>query len=282
MATLPSSPSECNVTGVMARLAIAIAVALGTARAASAQAATDPPRGFPEAEVDRPLVLFAGMTSLDISVFLPTLRIAITDAMGNTTFPVSRLGHYVRLAASVEHAFGMLQPFVGYSNFTFGTTLDAGARVGLGCYGAIDVVVSDDVRNGNVDYSYREQLDYIYKAIVVPHRFSLAGRVGATTSELRLTPFMQPTVSGTYFTVFVHADAELQLTSRLALATGATVDLPAYASPGLTPESTTLNPYVQLLFAYRRWDFYANLGASDVTRTPFPYASFGLVHRWGA
>jgi hypothetical protein len=257
-------------------------IALGCPSSARAQTASETPRVFPEAEVDRPLVLFAGMTAFDFSFILPTLRIAMTDAMGNATIGVSRLGQYVGFDAAFQHSLGTVELFGGYSGYQYGSTLTAGVRIDLGRFGSMDVLAFDEIpRDTNVDYSYGQQVTYFYKRIIAPHRLALVGRVGASIQELRITPLMQPTVSGAYVSSFVGVDAEVQLTSRLAVDIGSSVDVPAYASSGLTSESTTLNPYVELLFALRRWDFYAYLSASDITRTPFPFASFGVRRRWG-
>jgi hypothetical protein len=121
----------------------------------------------------------------------------------------------------------------------------------------------------------------VYKAIVVPHRLALVGDLAASLSEIRIAPFMQPTVSGVYFNVRLGGGADVQITRRLAIGPSASITVPAYASPGLRPGTTFINVGGQLLVAIKHWDLSASFYVDDVTHTRSPFGAIGFTHRWG-
>ena len=99
---------------------------------------------YPVSDTDRPLVLFAGMTRLDMSIDVPTYFITTFDAMGN---PMTKkeLGH--DLDVTVTHAFGPVETYARLLGNRFGPLGYVGANTMLEYVpGAVSGTGADDVR----------------------------------------------------------------------------------------------------------------------------------------
>jgi hypothetical protein len=78
----------------------AVAV-VGVGRAAAAEPT------YPESDVDRPLLQYSGMTSLDLGLDLPTY--VHFDSSGNATTSNTALGRYKNADVVVSHSFGNVE-----------------------------------------------------------------------------------------------------------------------------------------------------------------------------
>ena len=67
----------------------------------------------------------------------------------------------------------------------------------------------------------------------------------------------------------------------MAIALGANVVVPIRQAPDLGASSTSYGTALSLQYVLGDWDFYAQLGLTDMTRSQLPYVNIGAVCRWG-
>lgn len=253
---------------------IAAALRCFAAGAASAQPA--PAAAYPISEVDRPIVHPSGMTVLDVSLDLPTYYVTTVDAMGNAATDTTALGHDHDLDITVSHALGP----VDLSARVVGSYLDGAASIRVSQSGQIQLGVDWELPQHDVRYAAEQYASYGYKLVVIPGSLALGAHAGASLNEILLTPVMEPHISGQIVTLFGGAGPEIQITPRLALSGRAVVTVPVANSTRLLP-ATTWDLGSELLFAFARWDLYADLGLDDATHLGRLFAAAGVVHRWG-
>jgi hypothetical protein len=255
-----------------------VAVALGGIRAAAAAPT------YPESDVDRPLLLYGGMTSLDLGLDLPTYVEATVDASGNATTSKTTLGDYLDGDFVVSHSFGSVEIGARILGNPSGPYAQARLLTYLGPVpGAlsIDAEIKDPLRSSVIDHEYSEDIGYSYKAVVVPHQLALIAGANVNITELAFKPLAMSRPAGTDVFGGVGLTAEAQITPLFAIAAGAGVYFPIHQPPELGTSSTELETSMSLIYVLHHWDFYGQLGLGDITSSRMPFANIGAVHRWG-
>ncbi|MGE5185375.1 MAG: hypothetical protein ACM31C_25100 [Acidobacteriota bacterium] len=220
---------------------------------------------YPETYVDRPLVMYAGMTALDIS----------EDGERYTT---NGIRYDNQLDLDVTHSFGPVE----VSLRTVGITADIGAGILLGCDDSIGGGFTDYVPQTYLKYGYGEFFNYVHKARVVPHVLALYERVSMNVTQESLTPAMARASAGTIVATSIATSAQVQLTPRLSVDLGGSASFPvAHSSSLLVDPRASGDAYVELVQTLHAWDLYAHLGVGDLTETHYLYGAAGFVHRWG-
>ena len=267
---------------------VGVLFALCAFRVASAQApparrATSAKPEYPVEVTDRPLLMFAGMTLLDVGIDFPTVNETTVDAMGNQTTTTSKLGHYVLPSLYVRHSFGAVQLFAGTDLTPGGDFYFAGGGIRIG-RGVVNLTVtyssSEDlvvsVEKKESGYIFDERASYTHKTLLVPRRFSLIGFAGVAVEKLSKTPTTSMPTSRTSSSLFASGGGTVQLARRLALYAGPSLNVPLMG----TDASTTIDARTQLLVAGRHWDFYGNFELHDLTETRHPFLGFGVIRRY--
>lgn len=263
------------------RLRYVVAAAVGVGRTAIA----DPT--YPESDVDRPLLMYGGMTSLDLGLDLPTYAQTTVDASGNAMTSTTTLGHYRYADVVFLHSFGSVEIGGRILDDVSGPYVQGQALAYLGPIpGALSITAQVKVSEDYSVYThdYTETVGYLYKLAVVPHHLALLGAASLGISEFALKPTaMSPPAppAGTYVGGSVGVTAEVQVTTQFAIAIGASAYAPIHRPAAADTGSASLGTSTSLLYALRHWDFYGQLGLGDVTDSRTPFASIGVVHRWG-
>lgn len=237
------------------RWLVVLACATGVARADR----------YPETYVDRPLVMYSGMTSLDIS----------EDFERYTT---GGIRYDNQLDVDIEHSFGFVELFVR----AVGITAPIDITFPLGCDDSIGVGFTLYVPQTYLKYAYGESVGYVHKARIVPHVLALYAKGNVSTTEESLTPMMMPASAGTAVVAEIEVSAQVQLAPRLALDAGGGVAFPVTHSASLLIDPRASGyAFAEIVQTFHAWDFYANLGIDDLTDARVLYGSAGFVHRWG-
>ena len=158
------------------------AVALvGAGRAAAAEPT------YPESDVDRPLLQYSGMTSLDLGLDLPTY--VHFDSSGNATTSNTALGRYTNADVVLSHSFGNVEVGARILGDPSGPYAQARALAYLGpipgallMTAQIKAPSSDSV----ADHEYTEGAGYTYKLAIVPHQLAVLADANLSISELGL------------------------------------------------------------------------------------------------
>ena len=219
---------------------------------------------YPLAVTDRPIVLPAGATLLDISYELKTyvlhgMRSGFTD---DTTPNVA-----------VGHAFGPVEIDLGAGELAYGSVaIDLGGPT-LAVNAFFTFPQSKDI------YSYTQGISVIHKLVLAPQQFAVFGSASLSLHEIQI---LDPTpASGHVITARTRAGLEIQLAPNVALISAALVEAPLQQSSAFH-SITALTVSAELLFAIRRWDFYVAGSLYDITRTgPSTFLSLGFTKRWG-
>jgi hypothetical protein len=236
-----------------------------------AVAATAHADGYPKIIVDRPLVLLPDMSAFDIGLDFPTYRFGDSS---NT-----RLGQYSYLDIVVAHAFGPVQTGVRLVDSYSGpfAEADVSAMLGPG-----EIFASAGLRapraSSGIDHDYAENIGYGVKALAVPHVLAFHASGSVDAEQYASTDMVHPPVSGHPVAVDAGLDGTLQLVDELALAIGASVSLPLVDTANI---HTSPAVGASLTYAVSRFDLYGQISASDLLHTPRPYASAGIVMRFG-
>ena len=243
-----------------ARAGISVLLVCGSRLAAAD--ASEPE--YPVAVTDRPIVLPAGATLLGLSYEFRTqvfhgTRSGFTD---DTTPDIV-----------VGHAFGPVEIDLGAGELAYGSVeIDLGGP-------ALDIgAVARFPQNGGT-YGYAQSISVIHKLVLAPQQFAVFGSASLYLAESKV---VDPTpVSGHVITARTRAGLEVQLAPNVALSSAALVDAPLQQSSAFHA-MTALAVSAELLFAIRRWDFYAAGSLYDITRTgPATFLSIGFTKRWG-
>jgi hypothetical protein len=258
-------------------IALACWTRTATAQAPSATPAATP--AYPLEHTDRPLVLFPGMTTLDLSLDMPQYSTTSVDAMGNTT--TTKHFHHL-LDLTIEHAFGSMQIGARAVDNTAGPYfyVSGETMVGTGAV-YVDLYAEVPTPNSPVGHNYGQFFGYVYKALVAPKRLALLAGASVVISELQLTPAMQPASSGYESNFNVGGEVDVQLTSRLAFRLGPSVGVPIGHSASLPTPRVYLNVDSSVLVALGHWDLYGQFFVEDVTHDVYVFFAVGFVHRWG-
>jgi hypothetical protein len=171
---------------------------------------------YPLAITDRPILLYPGMTELDLSEDFPTYTRTTVDAMGNATTTRTGLADNRTPALNVAHAFGPVQVSVGLGQL-------AGAEVNLNTGVVPEVLtlwVSSSFLSKYQDpnfYYDRQGFGIGHKVHVAPGRFAVYG--GGSVSLIEHASTLDNGMVSADHVVWlgVGATAELQLTRRLAV-----------------------------------------------------------------
>jgi hypothetical protein len=234
------------------------------------------PQEYPLAEVDRPLVMYAGMATIDVSVDFATYTQSIATGTGGTMQTRISLGDSRDVDIVGMYSFGSVDVELG----GVGSELLAASHLATGDVGAVHLTLSTTVPRGN-DHDYGQTLGYTAKVRVVPHRLAAFAYVNATLRELATYPDGGGPMSGSgeRLSTSFGAGAQIQLTSRLALIAQPNLVIPV-AHHGVPATTTELDAFSELELAFRDWDLYAQFALDDVTNARLPFASAGFVHRW--
>jgi len=115
---------------------------------------------------------------------------------------------------------------------------------------------------------------------LVPGRLAVFVELGVSLSENRLQLPSGMLSWSHAVDSFVMGQAQLQLTSKLAVLVGAEYDLPSdqSASPHFVSSSDALT---SLVLALGSWDLYANFNVDDLAGERLLYLEAGFAKRWG-
>jgi hypothetical protein len=248
--------------------------------AATAQAETRPPDAdaYPTARVDRPLVMFPGMTAIDFGIDLPTYNETTTDAMGVTHTSRSTLGEHANGDLVVSHSFGGIE---GRARVLFPASFDYFALSAEAQPFSESSSLSLEVgfrRDSARPYSVTERASFTQRLVRVPGRFALHGVGGITASEYSAKDATGMEISGRDLSATAQAAVLVQALPGLALQLNPLVTVPI-ASSGTRP-STTMGIVAQVMLTVQRWDFYAQFILSDVVDERRQYAAAGAVVRF--
>jgi len=221
------------------------------------QATTVP--AYPEAYVDRPIILFPGMTQLEVD---EQARSTTTATLSNTTPDV-----YVR------HSVGSIElaADLGY---------DAVVQASFDTRSEIGVFVVRAVSGApQIDHSLHEAqaAELQQKWHLVPGRLAAFVELGVSLSENRL-PLQSGTLTWSHAVdSFVVGQAQLQVTSKLAVLLGAEYDHPSdqSASPHFVSSADALT---SLVLALGSWDLYANFNVDDLGDQRLLYLEAGFAN----
>lgn len=220
---------------------------------------------YSETYVDRPLVMYAGMTSLDISEDL------YRYSAGTTRYD-NEFDLYV------EHSFGPVA--IAFHGVGIETHFEL--SVPLYCDDELTATFTNDVPQTYLKYAYGEAIDYVHKARVVPHVLALYENVSVGVFEESLTPAMASASAGSAWGASIGASAQVQLAPRLALDVGGGAFFPVTHSSSLQIDPRASgDAHVEIAQTFHAWDLYAYIGLGDITDTHYLYGSAGFVHRWG-
>ena len=230
---------------------------------------------YPETSVDRPLLLYGGMTSLDVSEDFYTYTQTGMDAAGSPT-SATKINNELDLA--VGHSFGLVE----VSARVVGVAAIAGASAQLGCDAAISGSLEWDLPQTTFRYSYVEGIGYSRRMLRIDHHLALFVGARAYLLEASLTPLNAPASAGTLLGGHAGVSVTVQLLPRLAIQTGGSVSGALEKSTSLADDRpAALGAFVALQQTLHHWDLYASLSLSDLTRSAKPFWSAGFVHRWG-
>lgn len=236
---------------------------------------------YPIELVDRPLLMLAGMSTIDFGVDVGTVIATDDDAMGIKT--MRRVATIVP-SVLVSHCFGAVEVFAATDVAPGGDSYDIGADIRIGALpGVVQLSVSYDTEEDlllNVDdqqgHAFGQRASYSYKAFLVPNRFSVGAAAGVSAFEGSRTYSTGMTASETVASAFLGVGPQLQITRRLATYGTVSLNVPVYGD-----RSTSLFGQVGLLVAFKHWDFYGRFGIQDATDTRRPLVAFGAVYRFG-
>lgn len=226
---------------------------------------------FPQMIVDRPLVLWAGMTSADVGIDFPTYQTGLSSH--------TALGDYHDLDFSLHHAFGGVQLGVQFVDSFQGPIVSAGVRAMLGP-GALDLDTSFRLPTdaSGIDHEDGAAARYVYKAIVAPGTFAVYMHGGVSAAEYSFVDQYPYPMSGHRIAVSAEGGIELQLAPEVTATLGANA---------VVPIDDTMNGRAspaaggQLTYVFDRFDVYANLWVYDLFKVRLPYAGVGVVTRFG-
>ena len=247
------------------------------ARAWSARIRNLPPKlVYPLELVDRPLLMFAGMTYIDLGFNFPTYVTTTTDATGATTTMRTRLGEHFYPDLSFAHSFGVVEVFAGT-----GITSYVGGDVRIGDLPArVSAAFSLLDLGVGVHYDLGQRVSVAYKWIAVPHRFEIYAGTSFLLREVSEDRPMEMPSSGTMAVLDPDIAPTLQITRRLAISENIDVAIPV-ANTSNVSLKVKGNALTQLTFALRHWDFYGQVGVWDFTDTHLLFVAFGAVFRFG-
>jgi hypothetical protein len=262
------------------RLLVSVVAVAGVGRVAAAEPS------YPESDVDRPLLLYSGMTSLDLGLDLPTY--VHFDTSGNATKSNTALGRYRNADVVLSHSFGNIEVGARILGDPSGPYAQARAIAYLGPIpGALSMTAQIKAPSSDsvADHEYTEGVGYMYKLAIVPHQLAVLAAANVSVSELGLKPIaMSPPAppSGTYVYAGIGLTAEVQLAAPFAIAVGAGLSGPIRQPHELGTGSAALETSMSLLYALHEWDFYCQPGLTDITSSRRPFVNFGAVHAGAA
>ncbi|MDB4956255.1 MAG: hypothetical protein JWO36_3824 [Myxococcales bacterium] len=263
-------PSSCRSGSYVA---IVAAVLVACASRASAQTTTE----YPLAIADRPILLNAGMTELDISADFPTFL--KTDAMGNPTTTRSGFADNGRPGFAVTHSFGPVQVTAGVGPLFYGAV--SWKTRAVPAVLSISLTSNLSARTDPPSDFYDAQSFAVsHKVVVSPGRFAVYGRASAALIEYSTRLDRGMASAGHIVWLSAHASGELQITPRLGMYFGASVRGPASESSNFH-DTSTLASDIELRMALGTWDLYGSFELSNLTSTLLTYTSFGFSKRWG-
>ncbi len=235
----------------------------------------DSPPEYPTVSVDRPVLLFTGMTTVDVAGRLahsPAGALDLADASAVTAHTTATPG------LALAHAFGRVQ--LG----AYGTRDAAGASIAVQSRevpgGYVELSAEDLAVGPGGGYDYKQSLSYVYKKVVAPHRVAFFMGFGANIAELKITLPTQVTAAGHIAAIAVNVAGEVQVTARLSAALAARVDSDVDHSKKL-PSDQYLDVGVRVRLATHRLDVYGAFAFTDVTHTAAFSASVGVLGRFG-
>jgi hypothetical protein len=233
------------------------------------------PLEYPETSVDRPLLMYGGMTSLDVSEDFRTYTQMGVDANGNPT-SATKIDNDLDLG--LAHSFGLFQ----VSGRAVGPAAILGATAQAGCDATVGASLEWDVPQLWYRYAHAQGIGYTRRLLRVDHVLAVFAGASMYLVEESLTPANAPRSAGTLFGAHASATASVQLMPRLAFEFGAGVGGMLTKSSSLVDDRpTALGAYAQLEETVHHWDFYANFTLANLTRSASPFWSAGVVHRWG-
>jgi hypothetical protein len=213
---------------------------------------------YPDAIVDRPLLLNPGMTEVDA-----------IEGFGSTTDGTFRTHQF---AIEADHRFGPVQidAFLGYN---------AAIELEFDTY-AIPAVVYVQAITGawHTDNTLHESqtIGVDHKFFLAPQVFSLQFGAGVGLNEDR-------DFAGAWrrlLTAGIGATGEIQLAPYLAFLANASLAVPVERT-GPDSSSLAIGAALEVTIA-SDWDVFVQAGFDDVTTsTKFPYANVGITRRFG-
>jgi hypothetical protein len=233
---------------------------------------------YPSRLIDRPVVIPDGMTEAELG-------------FDSRRTPSARLFDVTSMGASIGHAFGALDPFVGTSVYVTRTDgsqaavwrwVDVGASYALGRHAAITVAGYVVTPTDDLFRAYELAADVATKRVYDPFAIYLQGGVFVTrVTELHgtLSPGVYLFARGEQTGAFGRALLETQLGSSLAITVSATARTPIIARR-VTEASEAVDLAVGVLYALGRYDLHASASALDITGDADPSVGASVAARF--
>ena len=217
---------------------------------------------YPEAVVDRPLVLLSGMTALDAVIRLES---TVSKSLGDRAYDVA-----------IAHAFGPVEITAELGKY-------AAVHVALATHSFADLVdvyglAGATQPDGSLHVAQGARA--AHKLHLIPGLLALRAELGVTVSENRYRDYMNALVSSQVVGGFADAALEVQLTPGFVVIGGLSGSTPLASFNG-TYSSTVSAGGGLILTLTETWDVYAHTGVIDLANTHLPYVEAGFEERWG-
>jgi len=199
----------------------------------------------------------------------------IVDTMGNVSYRRTGFAADRMIDFEVFHVFGPVEVGAGLGD---DARVSAAIAVGtlplrIGTGASIAGTYNDD------RYGYVQYLGAMYKLLVMPHRFALAGGGTLYLDEARIHDAAGMSIAGTSLRLGAGVSAEVQLSRRWSVYGGPSVSAPLYKSNFDLHSTVSTNLSVNL--GFWKWDIFVNTALGDVTRRPSTFLNIGFAKRWG-
>jgi hypothetical protein len=231
---------------------------------------------FPVAMPDRPLVLPAGATELELSYGFVTRVEAVADVMGNVMYERTGFADDYTPELRVSHAFGRFEVGGFIDNEVMRATLD----VDTGAIPEVVAIAASFIYYTDGRYSYTQSLAARHQVVLVPGRFAVSGGASVYLNERKATVDAM-TREGYVVGGNVGVRATVQLPARFAFQCGPYVGGPFRQSPDFEVQ-VALGVQGHVFYALRKWDFYIGGALNNITSDfVSTYFTLGFRKRWG-
>lgn len=226
---------------------------------------------------DRPLVLPAGATELEISYEFRTYVVKVIDQMGNVFYRRTGFADDRTPDFRVAHALGPFELSAGLGEL---------ARVQIkydtkAAPGEVYVGAGFSAVQNNGSYHHNQYAGALHKIVLMPGRLSVVGGASLRLYE-QLAYVDSMSVEGEAVTADASAVAYVQVWQRFAISTGVGAGARLWESEAFGGDKTSLSPFLYTYLGLYKWDFYVGGNLFNVTHgRPSTFFTFGFKKRWG-